>query len=66
MEEIKQEEIKPKVLIVDDERGLRIGTKRILQSEGYEVDVAENGTEGIELGTKNDYDLAIIDLKYHR
>lgn len=63
MEEIKQEEIKPKVLIIDDERGLRIGTKRILQSEGYEVDVAENGTEGIELGTKNDYDLAIIDLK---
>jgi two-component system, OmpR family, phosphate regulon sensor histidine kinase PhoR len=63
LEEINQEEIKPKVLIVDDERGLRIGTKRILQSEGYEVDVAENGTEGIELGTKNDYDLAIIDLK---
>lgn len=57
------EETKPKVLIVDDERGLRIGTKRILQSEGYEVDTAENGTEGIELGTKNDYDLAIIDLK---
>ncbi|MCX6164539.1 MAG: response regulator [Ignavibacteriae bacterium] len=63
MKTIKQEEIKPKVLIVDDERGLRTGTKRILQSEGYDVDTAENGTEGIELGTKNDYDLAIIDLK---
>ncbi len=63
MEEIIQEEIKPKVLIVDDERGLRTGTKRILQSEGYNVDTAENGTEGIELGTKNDYDLCIIDLK---
>jgi two-component system, OmpR family, phosphate regulon sensor histidine kinase PhoR len=63
LDEIKQEEVKPKVLIVDDERGLRIGTKRILQSEGYEVDTAENGTEGIELGTKNDYDMVIIDLK---
>lgn len=63
MEEKKQEENKPKVLIVDDERGLRIGTKRILQSEGYEVDTAENGTEGIEFGVKNDYDLVIIDLK---
>jgi len=63
VEEIIQEEIKPKVLIVDDERGLRTGTKRILQSEGYNVDTAENGTEGIELGTKNDYDLCIIDLK---
>jgi two-component system, OmpR family, phosphate regulon sensor histidine kinase PhoR len=63
LEENTNIERKPKVLIVDDERGLRTGTKRILQSEGYEVDTAENGTEGIELGTKNDYDLIIIDLK---
>lgn len=63
LEDNKTEEIKPKVLIVDDERGLRIGTKRILESEGYDVDIAENGTQGIELGTKNDYDLCIIDLK---
>lgn len=54
---------KPKVLIVDDEKGLRIGTKRLLELEGYEVDTAQNGTEGIEYGTKKDYDLAIIDLK---
>lgn len=54
---------KPKVLIVDDEKGLRLGTKRLLELEGYEVDAAQNGTEGIEYGTKQDYDLAIIDLK---
>jgi two-component system, OmpR family, phosphate regulon sensor histidine kinase PhoR len=54
---------KPKVLIVDDEKGLRTGTQRLLQKQGYEVDTAENGTTGIELGTINDYDLAIIDLK---
>ena len=53
----------PKVLIVDDEKGLRIGTKRLLEAEGYEVDTAENGTDGIALGLENDYDLAIIDLK---
>ncbi|MCX6160404.1 MAG: response regulator, partial [Ignavibacteriae bacterium] len=57
------EEIKPKVIIIDDEKGLRIGTQRLLQSENFEVDVAENGTEGIRLATENDYDLAIIDLK---
>ena len=56
-------EHKPKVLIVDDERGLRLGTKRLLEAEGYEVDTAENGTEGIALGTTGDYDMAIIDLK---
>lgn len=54
---------KPKVLIVDDEKGLRTGVQRLLEMEGYEVDVAENGTEGIKLGTSKDYDLAVIDLK---
>ena len=38
---------KPKVLIVDDEKGLRIGAQRLLELEGYEVTTAENGTEGI-------------------
>lgn len=54
---------KPLVLIVDDEKGLRIGTKRLLELEGYLVDTAENGTEGIALGTQKEYDLALIDLK---
>lgn len=52
-----------KILIVDDEEGLRLGTKRLLELENYYVDVAENGSEGIKLGTTNDYDLAFIDLK---
>ncbi|MDP4116407.1 MAG: response regulator, partial [Bacteroidota bacterium] len=54
---------KPKVLIVDDEKGLRLGTKRLLEREGYEVSAGENGTEGINLGTAEEFDLAIIDLK---
>lgn len=51
------------ILIVDDEKGLRIGTKRLLEDEGYNVEVAENGTEGIQLGSEKDFDLAVIDLK---
>lgn len=57
------EEQKPKVLIVDDEKGLRIGTQRLLQSENYDVDTADCGMLGIKMGTENDYDLAILDLK---
>jgi PAS domain S-box-containing protein len=53
----------PKILIVDDEKGIRTGTKRLLESEGYTVTTAENGTQGIEYGTGEDYDIAIIDLK---
>lgn len=54
---------KPKVLIVDDEKGLRIGAQRLLTNEGYEVTTAENGTEGIKFGTESEFDLAVIDLK---
>lgn len=70
MEELKENKAKelikestPKVLIVDDEKGLRHGTQRLLEMEGYYVETAENGTEGIEKGTNNDFDLAVIDLK---
>ena len=54
---------KPHILIVDDEKGLRVGTQRLLESDGYTVDSAENGITGIKLGTGTEFDLAIIDLK---
>lgn len=54
---------KGNILIVDDEKGLRLGTQRLLEEEGYTVSAAENGTEGLKLGTGTDFDVAIIDLK---
>ncbi len=54
---------KSKILIIDDEKVLRIGTQRLLEDLGYEVFVAESGSEGIKLGTQDDFDVAIIDLK---
>ncbi len=51
-----------KILVVDDERGLREGCRRILESEGYSVDPANNGQEGLELLQKNSYDLILVDL----
>jgi PAS domain S-box-containing protein len=54
---------KVNILIVDDEKGLRFGVQRLLMDEGYSVDTAENGEEGIKRGTSKDYDVAVIDLK---
>lgn len=54
---------KGNILIVDDEKGLRLGTQRLLEEEGYLVSAAENGTEGLKLGIGADFDVAIIDLK---
>lgn len=53
----------PKILIVEDEKGLRVGTQRLLTRKNYQVDTAENGTEGIEKGLSIDYDIVLIDLK---
>jgi len=57
------EQVKPKVLVIDDEEALRIAVKRILEMEGFVVRLAMNGTEGIQRITEEDYDLAVIDLK---
>ncbi|MEQ9231246.1 MAG: response regulator transcription factor [Cyclobacteriaceae bacterium] len=51
-----------KILVVDDEPSMREGLSDNLVFEGYQVDMAENGTVGLNLMTANKYDLAILDL----
>jgi two-component system, OmpR family, phosphate regulon sensor histidine kinase PhoR len=50
------------ILVVDDERGIREGCRRILTGEGYSVDTAVNGAEGLEMVKTNSYDLLLVDL----
>jgi two-component system, OmpR family, phosphate regulon sensor histidine kinase PhoR len=50
------------ILVVDDERGIREGCRRILAAEGYSVDAAENGKEGLERVRSKSYDLILVDL----
>ncbi|HOC45689.1 MAG TPA: response regulator [Syntrophorhabdaceae bacterium] len=50
------------ILVVDDEKGIREGCRRILSSEGYTVDTAENGKLGLEKAKGNSYDLILVDL----
>ncbi len=54
--------MKQKVLIVDDELLLIKGLKYSLEQDGYEVDSAMNGTEGIKKGCLEEYDFIILDL----
>ncbi len=53
---------KPNILVVDDERGIREGCRRILTAEGYAVDIAVNGAEGLEMVKAKPYDLLLVDL----
>lgn len=54
---------KGKILVIDDEAIVRVSCKRALEPEGYEVDVASSGEEGLKLVGSTRYDLVLIDLK---
>jgi two-component system response regulator MprA len=49
------------ILIIEDEERILQFLRRGLNFEGYKVDTATNGTEGLALATKIDPDLVIID-----
>jgi two-component system nitrogen regulation response regulator NtrX len=53
----------PKVLIIDDERGIRSTLKEILEYENYTVEEAEDGEKGLDLLSRNKYDVVLCDIK---
>jgi two-component system response regulator HydG len=52
-----------KILVVDDQRNMRTTLAIMLRGAGYDVDEAENGERGAELGAQGAYDLVITDLR---
>lgn len=52
-----------KLLIIDDERGIRNTLREILADEGHEVEVAENGKQGLDMAQAKAYDLIFSDIK---
>jgi signal transduction histidine kinase/CheY-like chemotaxis protein len=52
-----------KILIVDDEPGVLLTSRAILQQEGYDVESAANGSEAVEAIRQRHYDLVLTDLK---
>jgi len=51
-----------RVLVVEDERGLAAGLRHGLQAEGFAVDVAYNGTDGLWMAQQNDFDAIVLDI----
>lgn len=51
------------ILIIDDERSVRGSLGEILRDEGYGVEVAENGAEGIQKVEKQHFDVIFCDIK---
>ena len=51
------------IALVDDENSIRTSVSLALESEGFEVDVFQNGLEAIEALESKHYDLGLFDIK---
>lgn len=52
-----------KILVVDDEIGIRESLKKILEKEGFLVDTASNGQDAFKIIRGGDIDLLITDIR---
>src|SRR6187200_3548431 len=55
-------EVLMRVLVVDDEVRLARALRTGLEAEGFAVDVAHDGTDGLWLARENTYDAIVLDL----
>src|SRR6266567_2510449 len=52
----------PRILIIDDEDAIRESLDTLLTLEGFAVSTAFDGPSGMELLSRNEYDLLLLDL----
>lgn len=52
-----------KILLIDDERSIRISLREILEYENYEVLEAQDGIEGLQKIKEEEFDLVLCDVK---
>ncbi|WP_304233344.1 sigma-54 dependent transcriptional regulator [Jiulongibacter sediminis] len=52
-----------KILVIDDEKSIRDALRDILEYEGYQVDEAKDGQEGLDMVLSAPYDVALCDIK---
>ena len=53
---------KGRILIVDDEAGIRSTLRQILEDEGYSVSEAASGEEALPIATQTDCDVILLDV----
>src|SRR5271168_4834487 len=52
----------PRILIIDDEAAIRESLDTLLTLEGFTVSAASDGPSGVELLSRSEYDLLLLDL----
>jgi two-component system nitrogen regulation response regulator NtrX len=54
--------MKDKILVIDDEAGIRSSLKGILEDEGYSVTTTDSGEAGLDILRNENYDLVLLDI----
>ena len=52
-----------RILVIDDDKSILRTFTRILQKNGYDIEVAETGKEAMEKAKKQSFNLALIDIR---
>ena len=55
-------ERQPRILVIDDDRYVRMLLGDLLSAWGYDADVAADGVEGLALFARRTYDMVLTDL----
>ena len=55
--------MREKVLIVDDQFGIRLLLNEVLQKEGYQIFQAANGLQALDIVREHSPDLVLLDMK---
>jgi two-component system response regulator HydG len=52
-----------KILVVDDDTDIRLLLERYLSKKGFEMQTASTGSEAVQVGKNNPFDVILLDLK---
>ncbi len=58
--------MKRRILVVDDDAGVRMMVQTVLERAGYEVSTARDGHEALSLLAAADYDVVLLDVRMPR
>lgn len=59
---VKAERHPARILVVDDEEGVRTALQKVLEKEHYAVDCAKSAAEAMEKASASPFDLVITDI----
>ena len=55
-----------RILLIEDDPGMARGLRYNLEAEGYDVDVAADGEQGLKAARAGSYDLLLLDIMLPR